>query len=341
MLKLTDILGQVSAVDRLRRAMLADRLPHGMIFAGPVGVGKATTATALAGTFLCENPRDALPCGQCESCRAMAAGIHPDFHVITKEMIRLHDKTGKTMGTTMSINVIRAELVAKAALTSVMGRGKVFIIEQAELMLPDAQNAMLKILEEPASRTLIILLTDLPNYLLQTVRSRSQIVQFAPLADEIVIDQLKHRGIDTVMARNAARFAQGSLGLALRWIEDDVISHAVELVAMFDSLLAGHRAPDLPAWFKKAADEYADKQLEHDELTSKSHAQRNGLNLYLHIAAEHIRPILAGDDTDQAIWVANAIDAIVQSEDYLDSNVNTSLVFQQLSVALERTGQSV
>jgi DNA polymerase-3 subunit delta' len=339
MLKLTDILGQPRAVETLRRAFVADRLPHGMIFAGPTGVGKATTATALAAAFLCDKPHDALPCGQCESCRVMSAGTHPDFHVITKELIRLHDKTGKTMGTTLSVNVIRPELVEKVALTSVMGRGKFFVIEQAELMLGDAQNTMLKSLEEPSSRTLIVLLTDQPDSLLPTIRSRCQTVRFNALSDDLVIDQLQHQGIAPPDARTAARFARGSVGLALRWTHDGVIAHAVELVQMMDSILAGRPVAELPAWFKKAGDAYAAKQLERDELSSKSQALRDGLGVYLRIAAEHIRPLLAGDDEEQMIRTADAIDAIVHAEQYLDANVNTSLVFQELAVSLEQSAQ--
>src|SRR5437016_14251353 len=129
-----------------------------MIFAGPVGVGKATTAAALGALFLCESPRDMDACGKCESCRVFASGNHPDFHVITKELIRYHDKTGKSKGIDLSIHVIRPEVVEKAAMKPVMGRGKVFVIEQAELMNAPAQNALLKTLEEPQGRALIILL---------------------------------------------------------------------------------------------------------------------------------------------------------------------------------------
>src|SRR5687767_13016757 len=98
MLTLSDIFGQDAAVESLRRAWAADRLPHGLIFAGPAGVGKATTARALGGLFLCEKPRGPAgdePCGACESCVVFDAGNHPDWHVVTKELIRFYDKTGK------------------------------------------------------------------------------------------------------------------------------------------------------------------------------------------------------------------------------------------------------
>src|SRR6476620_9756347 len=181
MLTLDDIFGQDAAIEQLRRSYLADRLPHGLLFAGPVGVGKATTARALATLFLCEKPKGDKPCGKCESCRAMEAGSHPDCHVVTRMLIRFHDKTGTSKGLALAIDVIRAELVEKASRKSVVGVGKVFVVEEAETMNPQAQNAMLKTLEEPAGRTLIILLTDQPGLILQTVRSRSQTIRFAAL----------------------------------------------------------------------------------------------------------------------------------------------------------------
>src|SRR5439155_23785955 len=111
------------------------------------------------------------------------AGNHPDYHVITKELIRYHDKTGKSKGIDLSIKVIRPELVDAAGRKAAMGRGKVFVIEQAELLNTQAQNAMLKTLEEPLGRTLIILLTDQPDVLLPTIRSRCQLLRFSPLPE--------------------------------------------------------------------------------------------------------------------------------------------------------------
>src|SRR5947209_18367875 len=153
-----NIFGQETALDWLKRAYLADRLPHGLLFSGPVGVGKATTARALAGLFLCEQPKQDKPCGSCASCRVFDAGNHPDYHVVTKELIRYHDKTGKSKGIDLSIHVLRPELIEPANRKPLMGRGKVFVVEQAEAMNPQAQNAILKTLEEPAGRTVIVLM---------------------------------------------------------------------------------------------------------------------------------------------------------------------------------------
>jgi DNA polymerase-3 subunit delta' len=335
-LRFSDILGQDDAIDTLQRAYKADRLPHGLIFAGPAGVGKGTTATAMAALFLCEKPlKSAEPCGKCDSCRLIESNTHPDFHLLYKELIRVYDKTGKSKGTTFSINVIRPELVAKAALKSALGQGKVFVIEQAELMEPPAQNAMLKTLEEPAGRTLIVLLTDSPGLLLPTIRSRCQMIRFAPLPPEVVQEQLKAKKIDAATAKDAASLADGSLGVALKWIEDGVIDPARQLTKLMDSILAGgDGAGELPGFFKKAAEAYAEKQLERDELASKDQANREAMGLFLKIAADRCRWKLAKASPAEQDRLCSAIEAIVRAEQYLDSNVNTALVFQQLSLAL-------
>jgi DNA polymerase III subunit delta' len=338
MLQLSDIFGQDEAIDWIRKALAADHLPHGLIFAGPVGIGKATTAAALGALFLCENPKNNKSCGECESCRVMAAGNHPDFHVITKELIRYHDKTGKSKGIDLSIHVVRPEVIEPAGRKANLGRGKVFVVEQAELMNPQAQNALLKTLEEPAGRTLIILLTDQPNALLQTIRSRSQIVRFAALDDERVRSELLKRGLSKTQATNAAKYAEGSLGIALKWHNEGVIDAANELVDRLEAIQSGRPAMELPAWFKKAADAYAEKQLERDELASKDQATREALALYLRIASQYFRSQLAGDiDSEELERRCAAIDAIVRAENYLDANVNIPLIFQQLAIALEMT----
>ena len=335
-----DILDQPAAVDQLRRAYAADRLPHGMIFAGPVGVGKGTTAAVLATLFLCERPKGDQPCGACDGCRAMAANAHPDYHVVYKELIRYHDKTGTSKGIDLSIHVIRPEVVERASRASVMNRGKVFVIEQADLMNAPAQNALLKTLEEPAGRTLVILLTDAPGQLLPTIRSRCQVVRFGEMNGATVVRELQKRNVPPAVATTAARVAGASLGLALRWIEDGVVDAAAQLVQQLDGVFAGRPADGLPDWFKSAADGYAAKQLERDELGSKDAATREGLGLFLRLAADHVRGRLRTDaDPDRLERACAVIDAIARAEQYLDANVNVALVFQQLSIALSAAAE--
>jgi DNA polymerase III subunit delta' len=336
MITFASIFGQDGAIDTLRRAYVADRLPHGLVFAGPAGVGKRLTADALGALFLCEKPREAEACGKCDSCRVYAAGNHPDYHYIYRLLVRLDDE--KKKGRDLTIDVVRQYLLEPAGRKPGMNRGKVFIIEESELMTTEAQNAMLKTLEEPAGRTLIVLLTDQPDALLPTIRSRCQLVRFAPLPPKTVADELTRRGTATADATEAAGLSEGSLGLALRWLEDGVIPRAADLRQRLDRLVTGGAAGDLPDWLKSAAEAYAEKQIERDKLTSKDQATREGIALYLRLASQHFRRGRAADDDDDADRMdrlCSGIEAIAAAEQFLDANVTVSLIFQQIAVRLE------
>jgi DNA polymerase-3 subunit delta' len=337
MTTLQDIFGQDDAVETILRAYESDRLPHGLIFAGPAGVGKETAARAIATLFLCENPKKNQPCGKCASCALMESEnpTHPDYHIIYRQLVRIEKEKLKAID--LPVSVIRDYLVEPANHKSSLNRGKVFIVREAELMNAAAQNAMLKTLEEPAGRTLIVLLTDQPHALLATVRSRCQIVRFAPLDTKLVERELVQRKIAKSTAVEAAELAEGSLGIALKWIEDGVVDAAGDLTKRLKATLAGKPAGDLADWFRKAADAYAAKQLERDKLSSKDQATREGLTLYLKIASATFRRCLSQCDDPEALERAcAAIDAAARAESYLDSNVNVALTLQQFSGALER-----
>jgi len=348
MRNLSDIFGQHRAIETIVRAEASGRLPHAMIFAGPVGVGKRTTAEALARYFLCHKPRpgtgevgatltpDQFPraCGRCPSCVTFDAGTHPDFHFVYRQLIRIEKKDSKARD--LSADVIREYLVAPAQHTAQLNNGKVFVVKEAELMNATAQNSLLKTLEEPPGKCLIVLLTDSPAYLLSTIRSRSQLLLFRALDRETVSRELARRDVGVSDAAHAARYAAGSLGLALRWLEDGVIAQARELEDRLTTLVSGRGGSDLPDWFKKSADAYAAKQLLRDELYSRDQANKEGLLLYLKLAAEFFRgQLVATSEPDDHERACDAIDAILLTETYLDANVTVSVFLQQLVGSLE------
>lgn len=331
-----DIFGQASAIDWLSRAWRNGRLPHGLVFVGPAGIGKATTAGALGALFLCQQPTDApAACGHCPSCRVFAAGNHPDFHRVYRQLVRLEKKEAKARD--ISVDVIRQFLVDSANLKASLGHGKVFIVEEAELMSASAQNSLLKTLEEPQGRSLIVLLTTQLDSLLSTIRSRCQVVRFASLADDLLKRELQKRGISAADADRAAAVCEGSLGLALQWLGDGIVDRALEIGTRLDGILAGRGAGDLPEFLKASVEAYSTRQLERDEEASKDQLNREGLGLFLFLGAQHLRRQLrVKTDPNIQESLCRGIDHLQLAERYADGNVTLSLIFQQVTVTLEQ-----
>jgi DNA polymerase-3 subunit delta' len=327
---LSHILSQSKAVEFLTRALAADRLPHGLVFAGPAGVGKASVAFALAKIFLADRPDDP------ESIDRVAplidARTHPDFHYVVKEQVRDLEGKGKSKAVDFAADLVRERIIAPAGRKAVLGRGKVFIVEEADAMNMTAQNSLLKTLEEPAGRTLIMLLTESPGGLLPTIRSRCQLVRFGPVSEPDAVAILKKRGVDANVAASAVRLADGSPGVALRWHEDGVVARAPDLIRILDE-----GTGDLAAWFKAASDAYAERQLERDKLASEDAMRRNGVAVYLRIAADHMRKRLAESDDDaERDALIERIEATREAESLVDGNVNVALVLQSVGMKLGR-----
>ncbi len=200
------IVGQDSAVTLLRRALAADRLAHAYAFVGPAGVGRRLTALALAQACLCPDGG----CGSCSTCRRVAVGHHPDCHLLAPAP----PKDNPRGAATLRIEEVR-ELEHRAALAPLEGARKIFIVDDADHMtLPTAQ-ALLKTLEEPPPRTLLILIVANPAALPATVLSRCQRVRFRPLGEADLAALLQARGGSPDGSRLLARLCQGQVGLAL------------------------------------------------------------------------------------------------------------------------------
>ncbi len=225
--------GQDPAVRRLNKTLSSRRQPHAFIFAGPAGVGRQTTASALAEVLLCEAPPGpTAACGRCVGCRMMQTGSHPDFQLVYKELAAYHDDPAvrNRVMQELGIEVIRQFLIAPAQQGSNRGRGKIFVVLEADLMSNAAQNALLKTLEEPPAGVRIILLTERPDQLLPTTRSRCWIVRFALLDRQFTTEQLTARGIETEEARFLAAMTGGSIGLGLQLAEMHIFQTKQELL---------------------------------------------------------------------------------------------------------------
>ncbi|HEX4334067.1 MAG TPA: DNA polymerase III subunit delta' [Usitatibacter sp.] len=187
------------------RQLLADRdrLPHAVLVQGREGIGKLDFSRALAAGALCESPRDGLACGECPSCHWFSQGNHPDFREIVPEAAQ-EDEEGpeaeaprseKAKSVFVKIEQIR-DVADFMALTTHRAGYRVLLIHPAEAMLPAAANALLKTLEEPPARTMIVLVSGHPARLLPTIRSRCRAVTLAPPPRTEAIAWLREQGIE-------------------------------------------------------------------------------------------------------------------------------------------------
>jgi DNA polymerase III subunit delta' len=200
---LDEFLGNARIVEILRRAVELDRLPHALIFAGPPGVGKRTLALLLARLVNCASATGSIACGRCHSCSKIAHGSHPDIRVIEPD------------GAFIKIEQIR-QMIGEIAYQPFEAKYRVVILDPAEQLKLEAANCMLKTLEEPPSRTIIILVTSNPYLLLTTIRSRSRLLQFAGIPEDRIADYLvRNSDCNPEDAHTAAALSRGSLGNAL------------------------------------------------------------------------------------------------------------------------------
>ena len=188
-------------MEQLMRSAQAGRIVHALLFCGPHGTGKKSMAEIFARSLLCSASGNR-PCDACPGCKKLLEGVHPDVHRVAPEK------------NTIRIHQIR-ELVEKLSLASYEGGKKIAIIDRADSMNENAQNALLKTLENPTGDTVFFLLTDTPGALLPTIISRCLQLRFHCLETEECAAVLERRGMEKERARLLAALAQGSVGRAL------------------------------------------------------------------------------------------------------------------------------
>ena len=164
---LRDIRGHRRLIELLARAVERGALPPASIFAGPSGVGKRATAVAVAQALNCLNPKAGDACGTCAACTRIARNVHPDVLLI---------EPGDSGN--IKIEPIR-DAIDRTGFKPFEGKRRVVIVDEADAMMPQAQNALLKTLEEPPPSSIFILVTARPDSLLPTVRSRCIRLWFA------------------------------------------------------------------------------------------------------------------------------------------------------------------
>ncbi len=327
---LGQVLAQDAAITTLRRGLAAGRVHHALLFDGPAGVGKELAAFGLAQALVCER-REAgsdRACAACSACRrAMPPAdprglpLHPDVVLLERglhEPARIGRRTPETQE--ISIDQVRALVLARAAFGPHEGRAKVFVIRRAEELSISAANALLKTLEEPGDRTHFVMLTENRDWLMPTILSRTQRVRFGHLPDAVVERLLAGRGVASADAKEAARLAAGSFEAALALVDEQALA---DKRAFVESALAALDAPTTQGAVDLAEAEKKDKRALAEKLGALA-------------SALHARSVaaLASDPTARAADVAArqhalVLDAMVR----LERNASPQLVVESLFFA--------
>jgi DNA polymerase-3 subunit delta' len=239
----SEVMAQPLATGALRAALRRGILHHAYLFGGPPGVGKGTAARLVAQAANCQGgvagPAGLRedPCGACPPCRKIAHATHPDVIALAeeREMVRRgtwEAEGGRSPSREIVVAQIRDLVDRRLALRRFEGRRRVVVIDPAEAMNAQAQNALLKTLEEPPEGTTLILVSSSPDALLPTIRSRCLRITFGPLPDALVAEALVRRGRSPEEARGAAALAGGSLARAEALAGDEVAAVTTSLRAV-------------------------------------------------------------------------------------------------------------
>ncbi len=199
-----DVIGHKRIVEHLQKAIRNRQVSHAYIFDGADGAGKRMVANIFAAALQCTEG-GIEPCGRCTSCLQMQNGNQPDVSYIT------HEKT------IISVDDIREQLCAPMTIKPYAGPYRIFIVDEAEKMNEQAQNALLKTMEEPPEYGVILLLTNNKSAFLPTILSRGVELSFLPAGEEELMRFLMEKAqLPDYRARLAAAFSGGNPGTALR-----------------------------------------------------------------------------------------------------------------------------
>lgn len=306
------ILGQDITKLYMKKALERQQVSHAYIISGEEGMGKRTLARELAQALLCDTG-GADPCGSCHSCIQFVTGNHPDMTWVT------HEKAS------IGVDEIRAQLVEPMLIKPYHSKYKVYIVDEAELLTVQAQNALLKTIEEPPEYGVVILLTTNPDVFLQTIRSRCTMLKMMPLPDELIMDKLLQQGVDEPQAKRCAAFARGNLGKAMKLSRSEEFFRMYELLVGALSKVRKMELSEIMEFIRQLKEDGLDNEetLDFCELWYRDvlfcKATGDGDHLVFRAEKDVIRRI-AGES--EYAKLQKVVDAIAQAKTRLKANVN-------------------
>lgn len=328
MSRFVDIVGQEQLKEHLENAIRLHKVSHAYIINGERNAGKEFIAKTFAMALQCEDRQDVEPCQECHSCKQALSGNHPDIIFIN------HEKPG-----TISVEDIRKQINGDVAIKPYSGPRKIYIMNEGEKMTVQAQNALLKTLEEPPEYAVILILTTNMDSLLPTILSRCVVLNMKPVRDA----QIKKFLMDTMeipdyKADICAAFARGNVGKARLLAKseefDKVKEEAVTLLKYINEM----ELNEIVAAIKKIneykfdVNDYMDilSIWYRDVLLFKATHDANNL-----IFREEIQYIRKVADRSTYEGIEKIIDALEKSKQRLSANVNFDLTMELLLLTIK------
>jgi DNA polymerase III subunit delta' len=316
--------GHDTVVDRFRRSLESGRLASSYLFLGPVGVGKSTFALKLAKALLCTNsPEAALaPCGNCDSCRLMDVGSHPDVDVVGLPPGKRELPISTFLGDPDRRH--QEGLCHNIGLRPMFGRRRVAIIDDADGLNRESANCLLKTLEEPPPGAVLILIGTNPSRQLPTILSRTQTVRFAPLSVDVVTRLILKNGIvtDEREASDLADLSGGSLQRATDILAMNLIEYRPKLLRLFAGISIE------PTRVVSVVNDFV------AEAGSEAEAKRRRLRTTFALVIDHLREILRNDGVQHSpnrapdSRLLAALDRCIEAEGELDRNANQATLLE-------------
>jgi DNA polymerase III subunit delta' len=222
----SEVIGHQEEIKFLQNVLQSQRIAHAFLFYGPEGIGKEYIALQFATALLCEKPINGEACEKCNSCIRIQHQTHPN-------LIRIEQKESDTF---LKIDTIR-EFRKEIGLKAFEGSRRIYLIPDADRMMPQAANALLKTLEEPTENVILILIATDLNAILPTIISRCQLVRFYRLSRGLIKSQLENQyQVAELEAELYALLAEGSLGRAKHLVEGQFLNarnQALEIISGF------------------------------------------------------------------------------------------------------------
>ena len=322
-----DIVGQEQIREHLQNALRTRRISHAYIINGERSSGKEFIARVFAMALQCEKGGEE-PCQECHSCRQALSGNHPDI-------IRLTHEKPNTIG----VEDIRTKINADMGIKPYQGPYKIYIINEGEKMMPQAQNALLKTLEEPPEYGVILILTSSLETLLPTIQSRCVLLNMKPVSDELVkrylMETLK---VPDYKAEVCTAFARGNIGRAKLLASSEEFDKVKEEAVTLLKYIHEMEIPEIVAAIKKISEyqfdvsDYLDilSIWYRDVLMFKAMNDANHL-----IFREEIQYIKKVADRSSYEGIETIINALDKAKARLAANVNFDLTMQLLLLTVQ------